>query len=490
MQPAHHHGSPGNWLIQGARIVTMNGQRQEYAAGSILVRRGRIVWVGRADEAPTHNDVETIDGTGMLAMPGFVNVHTHVNQILLRGGPSHGRRQHDWLINVLFPGLACYSLDDARTAARLFTVEAIRAGITTLVDNDNVCAAPEVADDFRAVNLGWYRESGLRVIYGRMIVADQRNEAAGRHFSQLKRERGGRAKHVDVFENGPEALASVEALMRSVASEGQPLLRVWPSPSTPVAVSAETLRGCRDLAARYDAGWTTHLQETPLDEAFLGTSPTRYLAEEGLLSPRLVLAHAVDCSDDDLDLIAEHRAHLNTNPAANAYLGSGLAPVPKMLRRHINVALGTDDTNDNDSINPLSDLKLLVHLHQAANAQPDILPPETALEMATINGAEALGLENETGSLEPGKAADIILIDLRHPQLTPMPSAAAGLVFQAYGNEVDTVMVAGRLRMRGRKLIDWDEGEEVALREEAHARAGEILTRAGLATGQVWPLLR
>jgi cytosine/adenosine deaminase-related metal-dependent hydrolase len=460
--------------IRGGMVLTMDPERRVLAAGGLLIEDDTIAWVGPAADLPRPRGVDVIDAVGAVVLPGLVNAHTHVAQALLRGGISHSRRLYDWLLNVVCPGLAHYSLDDHRSAIRLYCAEAIRSGITTLVTNEE----PSYEDSERTTRaaLEAFAETGLRVVYARMF-RDQLSSGAAALFQEERR----KAAHLpEIPTTVPldRTLTELAALAREFRHRADGRLAVWPSPATTAATSSEALRQTVELARELDTGWAIHLAETSLEHEIRPISPIRYLDGLGLLGPRLLAAHCVHVDEDDIGILARHDVKVVTLPVSNCYLGSGIAPVPRMRARGVTVAVGTDDANCNDSVNLFADLKVLALVHRGVARDPTVLAPDEVLEMATIAGARALGLDGRIGSLEVGKRADVIVCRLDRPQTTPVHDPVATLLFQAYGTEVDTVMVDGRVLLRDGRLRGMDEA---AVCRDAQARSTTILARAAIA---------
>jgi len=455
--------------LAGGTVLTMDGSGRVFDDGAVMWEADEITFVGPRARAPLAG--ASIQGcTGQIVLPGFVNAHTHAAQILLRGGPSHSRGLYDWLLKVVIPGLTAYSDEDLGLAIRLYCAEAIRAGVTTIVTNEE----PVSADPEREVRtaLGEFGRAGLRARYGYMF-RDQRPAA-------VASERG-----VSTAESLPasSSLAAVfERVGRLSAEYGRAsrgLLDVWPSPATTAVVSDAGLRLSAERAAAAGGRWALHLAEIPLEGRLRAASPVQHLAGLGLLGPGLLAAHCVHVDAADIGLLAASRTAVVTNPVSNCYLGSGIAPVIDMAAAGVCVGLGTDDGNCNDSVNPLSDVKTLALLERGLRQDAAGLSPERLMRIATIDGARALGLDSVTGSLEPGKQADLQVIDALQPQLSPTHDPYAALVFQAYGHEVQTVVVAGRTLMSERVLRS--EPDLRGLCRDVQRASRAVLDRAGIA---------
>src|SRR5437588_4174085 len=235
---------------------------------------------------------------------------------------------------------------------------------------------------------------------------------------------------------------------------------------------------------------TMHLAEVEADKIYLneryGLSPVYYAESVGLLGPRTVLVHMVWLNQDDIEKLAATRTSVSHNPSSNSKLASGVCKVPQMLASGVNVALGCDGGPSNNDYDMIREMKLAAIIHKAVTNDPLIVPAETVLEMATINGARALGLEHEIGSLEAGKKADFVVIDLNRLHTTPSMNPVSTLVYAATGGEVDIVVVDGQIIVKQGQLLTMDEDEVM---DQARQHANAPYKRAGIEIVPRWPIL-
>jgi cytosine/adenosine deaminase-related metal-dependent hydrolase len=465
-------------LVRDATVVTMDPGRRVLAPGYVAVDDDRIVGVGPQAECPFDGAARVVDGTGKAVLPGFVNAHTHAIHILLRGGLSDDRALYDWLFNVVLPGLQVYRHRDVELAAQLYCLEALRSGITTFVDNvefpvDRWDMAADAA-------VGVYRRAGLRVTLARMfydhtppgflpvVEAYQAKEPNVRH---------------DPGEVEPtaEALGRIERLMRRHHGTADGRIQVWPSPGVAIFCTREGLLGARDLARRFGTMLTLHLAESPLDRYQCGLPSIEYLGNIGFLGPDVLAGHCVQADANDIRTLKAFDVKVANNPVSNLFLGSGIAPVAELQAAGITVGLGTDDGNCNNSVNIVADMKVAALAQKGRYQRADAITADKVLEMATIDGARAVGLEGSVGSLEPGKKADLVLLELARANMVPCHRVASALVYQADGTEVDTVVVDGRVLLEGRRATWLEPGEEPALLAEAQAASERIAAEAGMA---------
>jgi atrazine chlorohydrolase/5-methylthioadenosine/S-adenosylhomocysteine deaminase/melamine deaminase len=458
----------------------MDPGRQLLYDAWVHIEDSHITSIGKhSEQAPPVAD-KIIDSRGKVLLPGFINAHTHVSQIMLRGGPSHGRQLYDWLFNVLYPGQRALSPEDVSVAVKLYCMEAIRSGITTI--NDNVDSAIYPGNVEAAMSV--YRETGVRAIYARMFF-DRIDPKITSYIETLKA-RAPRTEMCSIKEETDTAIERIKKIFREYHGAAEGRISVWPAPAITPAVTVEGMKWAQEFARENNIMWTLHMAETDHDERIHWMSPTEFMECHGLLDARLQVAHCVFSDRKDIRLLQRHHVKVASQVVSNAYLGSGLAPIPDMVERGITVGIGTDDANCNDSVNMIGDMKFMAHLHRAFHRDADVLTPERILEMATIDGARSIGMEKEIGSVEPGKKADLILIDLSHPQTTPHHNIAATLVFQAYGNEVDTSIINGQVVMENRELAFIPPSSEKTFLAEAQARSRDAVNRAHMISDPVW----
>jgi cytosine/adenosine deaminase-related metal-dependent hydrolase len=464
--------------IVGGHLLTMDAASPEIPDGVVLVDGPHIVDVGPAGAATVPPGAEVVDARGCAVLPGFVNCHTHVPQILLRGGPSGDRNTFDWLFTALYPGLAEYTAGDIRCGYRLYGLEALRGGVTTVVANDHVGHQDYAAAAAPAI--GALDEVGLRALYARMC-SDSLPSGTERLLEGVRARHPG-VRPAFVRRETAAILDDLDRLIRAYDGRADGRIRVIPSPSTSSAASVELLRACARFAERTGL-WALHVSETPLDRPTPQLSAIEHLDAYGLLSPRLLAGHCVHVDYRDLRLLRNRDVGVSTQPVSNGLLGSGIAPVPQMLLAGIRVGLGTDDANANDSVNPLADLKTLGVLQRGLQRDVGAVTAGQLLRLATLGGAEALRMADQIGSIEIGKRADLAVLSLRHAHLTPAPDLTSALVWQANGSEVRDVMVDGEVVLRGRRARFLDrEGDDAEQRllDEASRRAASLVAAAGL----------
>jgi len=463
-------------LLEGGVVVTMDDDRTVYEDGAVAVDGREIVAVGPTDEVATGVDPErTIDASDHLVIPGLINAHVHVPDILYRSR-GKGRVLHDWLFNVKQPFVAAMDAEDHRLASALYCQEALLAGTTTFVENAGGTGAG-YDDDVIEAKLDVYDDMGVRNVYAHGFLDAESDPAMARYADcQLRKEPA--VTHADGgLVDTDEALDRTEELIERYHGTADGRQSVWPGPFLAWGVSPEGLAGAYELAEAYDVMTTTHTAESPKQERHLESS-VEYLESADYLGERTLLGHCVQVSDADVRRLAETDTRVAHNVVTNCSLGSGVAPVPAMRQQGVTVGLGTDNIDQNDTVNMVSDMRVGAMVHKAAHEDPAVVTAEDLLEMATVDAARAIGRE-ELGSLEPGKLADVVALDLDHPHLLPHTDAVSTLVYQAQGTEITTVVCNGEVVVEDRALAV-DAPALPDSREAVFDRAAELAAESGI----------
>jgi len=459
-------------LFTNATIITMNPTRDIITGGAIAIKDNRIAAVGKTDALlRQYSGDQVIDVKGKLIIPGLIDTHVHLAQALIRGC-ADDMALIQWLCERVWVLQGNFTHDDGYVSARLCIAEMLKSGTTTFLES--MLAHRYGFDGIaRAVD-----ESGIRACLAGIVMD------IGTYATQSS------SMHPGMVESRETSLFGVLDMHSKWHGAANDRVHVWFGPRTPGGVSSELYREMSDYAHQRDMGITMHLAEVEADKIFLnekyGLSPVYYAESVGLLGPKTVLVHMVWLARADIDKLAETRTSVSHNPSSNSKLASGVCKVPQMLASGVNVALGCDGGPSNNDYDLVREMKLAAIIHKAVTNDPLIVPAETVLEMATINGARALGLEQEIGSLEAGKKADLVVIDLNRLHTTPSPNPISSLVYAATGAEVDTVVVDGRIVVEHGQLLTMDENEVM---EQAHQHAGALYRRTGIEIKPTWPVL-
>ena len=425
-------------LVTGATVVTMDGERRVIENGEIAVRGDSIYAIGKAPLFPKGVTAkQKVDARGKLIVPGLINGHTHVPMTLFRGLHDDVTLD-DWLRKYIFPAEAKNVTEEfVRWGTRLGVAEQIRSGVTTFADM--YYFEDTVAEETKA--------AGMRGVLGETFLdfpaPDNKSEA--------------------------EMLAYTEKFLKRW--EGDPQIHAAAAPHAIYTCSQKTLQDAAALARRYKAPILIHAAEMTkeLDDSLRqnGATPVQYLAMIGILGPDVVAAHCIFVDESDRKVLAERRVGCVHNPSSNMMIASGVSPVPEMRAAGIAVGLGTDGpAGSNNDLDLMEEIDLAAKLAKISKMNPLALNARSVVEMATIDGARALHLEKEIGSLEVGKKADFVLIGLDAPNAVPMYDVYSQIAYSLKASDVESVIIGGRFVMRDRKLLTVDERAAIAKARE------------------------
>jgi len=465
-------------LLTNGRVVTQDPDRTVLEDGAVAIEDDRIVAVGPTEELLADYDPAVrIDAEGGAVIPGLVNPHTHVSDILLRGSFAEDRGLLDWLYNVKRPGTLGMETDEHALAATLYCVEAIQSGVTTFVENDTEVVWDDWADI--EAKLDVYERSGIRNVYGAGMV----DRGADPTFQELVTDIQAREDGVDhppldrFVVDTDTVLDEVESLMETYHGSADGRQSIWPAPVVVETTTNRCFGAAYELAESYDVMTTAHVAEAQAQEQ-RDISSIEYLRNVGYLGERALLGHCVQIDEGDVRILADTDTAVAHNFMANMRLATGFAPVAAMLDAGVTVGLGTDNSILSDTINPLNDARAMAGGHKGYHRDPGVVPTQTAFDMLTIDAAAAIGRRDSLGSIEPGKQADIAVVDLDHPHLTPSPDPVFTLVHNAQGFEVETVLCAGDIVMRDREIRSFDAPVSELL-ADASAAAADLVERTG-----------
>jgi len=429
-------------LIVNGTVVTMDAGDSIISNGAVAVSGEKICYAGSATRVDVRNAARIIDAGGGIIMPGLINTHTHAAMTCFRG-LADDLELMTWLNHYIFPAEAKLDHDKVHTGTLLACAEMMLSGTTCFSDmylfEDAVAEAASSA--------------GMRAVVGEVLY------------------------DFDSPNYGPIAkgFEYTRALIEKWA--GNPLITIAVEPHSPYLCAPELLCKAAALSQTHEIPMIIHLAETDGEAKTIleryGKSPVAHLAEIGVLSPRLLACHCVVLDAADITLLKQHDVKVSHNPESNMKLAAGIAPVPALLDAGVCVGLGTDGATSNNNLDMFMEMDTTAKIHKVNMRDPTVMDARTVLRMATIEAARALGLENITGSIEVGKAADIIIIDTRKPHLTPMYNIYSHLVYSASGHDVDTVLIHGRPVAEHRKLLTMDIDEVIGRME---AIAEEVRT--------------
>ncbi len=435
-------------LIKGGTVVTVDSN-DTVTEGDVLVRGRRIAGVGR-DLGPA--DV-TLDARGCAVLPGFVQTHVHLCQTLFRGA-ADDLALIDWLKKRVWPMEAVHTAASVRASARLGVAELIRGGTTAALTMETVRHTEEV---FRVVE-----ETGFRATVGKCMM-----------------DKGGDVP-APLNEETADSIGESVALFERWHGRSDGRVRFCFAPRFAVSCTEDLLRRVAGLARERGVIVHTHASENrdeiEMVERETGMRNVAYLDSVGLAGPGVVLAHCVHVNEQELSLLASRGTHVTHCPSSNMKLASGMAPVAEMLARGVSVSLGADGAPCNNRLDMFTEMRAASLLQKLLKG-PEALPARRALRMATIDGARALGLSEEVGSVEAGKRADLAVVDLGRPHTSPRPDVVSTLVYAAEASDVRAVLIDGEIVLDGGELKTLDEREVIA---DAGRESASLLSRLGI----------
>lgn len=410
-------------LITNAYVLDMVGDIPNIDKKEILINDNIIEKIDKDIDKNIEID-EKINAKNMLVMPGLINTHTHLAMSIFRGYKTD-RKLMDWLENAIFPVEDKLKPEDIYWNSYLSCLEMIKSGTTTC--NDMYFGMNKTVEAIR--------DTGLRAVVAWCIKDDSIKDKV-----EQTREY---AKMYNNDENGK--------------------IKIYVSADAPHTCNPDTIKLCVDLAKELNTGLHIHLAETIDEETKIKSRynkrSTEYLNDLEVFDVPVVLAHGIYVSDSDIEILKKIKGGISHNPISNCKLSSGICDVVKLRKNGINIGLGTDGIGSTTTMDMFEEMKTAAYLQKVNTMEPSSIAAYDILKMATIEGAKVLGLENEIGSLEPGKKADMIFIKTDKLHMCPANDVCANLVYSSNGADVESVMIDGKIIMQNRKMINLDEKE-------------------------------
>jgi len=434
-------------LISGGRILVMDEKETLIPRGTIAIKGENIVAVGKKEEIENlYTSREILSVEDSLVMPGLVNCHTHAPMTYFRG-LADDLELMDWLNNYIFPAEAAFvNREFSYMGSLLACAEMIKSGTTTFCDmyifEDEVAKAA--------------KKAGMRCRIGEVLF----------DFPSPN------------VKTPAEGLNYTEMLIGKWAHDA--LVSIVVEPHSLYTCSESLLKEAKKLADRYSIPLAMHYLETKSEREQLikdkgRNTPTSYLQDIDYLSERFIAFHCVWMEDSDIQIFADYGSKIVHNPESNMKLASGAAPVPKMLTSGVTVALGTDGCASNNNLDMFQEMDTAAKLHKVVHHDPTVMDARTVVRMATCDGAKALCLDNTVGALTPGMKADIIIINLNRPHLTPLYNEYSHIVYAVNGSDVDTVLINGKVIMKNRTLLTIDENDIIEMVKETSQKIRKSL---------------
>jgi len=437
-------------LIGGGPVVTMDEERKVFGNGAVAVENGKVTEVGPRGNFDSEEFDVVYGAKGKILLPGLVNTHVHLSQQLARGIGDDVDLM-TWLLDRIWPYESNMTEEDSYYSSLLCGLELIRSGVTSFVE----AGGQFVGSMARAVE-----ELGIKGVLAKSVMDSGDGPEA-------------------MIEETSECIDSQRSLIEEWNGYASGRVRVWPGLRTIFNCSDDLFRETKKLADSYDVGIHAHIAEIKDEIKFSketrGAPTVTHLDNLGVLSPRFLAAHSVWLTDEEVSIFADRGVSVTHNPAA-AMRVLGFAKIPEMVNAGVNVGIGTDGAPSNNRMNMLSEMYLTGLIHKGNKLDPEVLPAETVLEMATINGARA-ALDSSVGSLEPGKDADILILDPDTPNMLPLNDPISNLVYSINTTNVESVLVRGEFVLKEGRVLTVDEDEVIA---EAKSHASDLIDRAGV----------
>lgn len=406
-----------NILIKNAYIITMNEKEEVLENADLAIENDRIKYVGKVPSDFKADKI--IDGSKKAVLPGLINAHTHMAMSLFRNY-ADDLPLHEWLTQKIWPIEDKLTGEDVYYGTMLSIVESIKSGVTCFSD------MYFFMDDTAKAAL----ESGIRARLAWGMIGVRADDDS--RFDITKK-----------FYNDWQG-------------KGDGRITVMAGPHAPYTCSPEYLKRVADFAKEMNLSVHIHLSESKreVEENYekFGKSPIKHVYDLGIFDVPVTAAHCVHLSDEDIDILKEKNVSVVYNPGSNMKLGNGFAPVVKLLQKGVNVALGTDGSSSNNNVNMFEEINLSAILNKGLTGNPTVVPAMEALKMATINGAKALCMDKELGSIEKNKKADIIIVDMNKPHFYPIHDVVSSMVYTAQGSDVETVIINGNIVMENYEI--------------------------------------
>ena len=409
-------------LVLNGKLLTMDSRGTQFKNGAVAIEGKKIVTLGPADDFSSWNASRIIDARGGIIMPGLVNTHTHAAMTCFRG-LADDLPLMTWLNEYIFPAEAKLDYEKVYCGALLACAEMIISGTTCFCDmylfEDAVASAA--------------KHAGMRAVVGEVLY-----DFPSPNYGPI--------------ENG---FAYTEMLIEKWKNDS--LITIAVEPHSPYLCSPDLLKRASFLAEKNNIPLVIHVSETESEvqksKEKHGRTPVGLLADLDVLSPNLLACHCVALADEDISLLQRFDVKISHNPESNMKLASGIAPIPELLKAGVCVGLGTDGCASNNDLDIFLEMDTAAKLHKVNTFDPTVMDANTVLKMCTIDGARSLGLDDTIGSLEPGKRADIIIIDTHKPHLTPMYNPISHLVYAVKGSDVTTSIINGKIVMENGRLL-------------------------------------
>lgn len=460
------------YLLGNGTVITVDQERRIITDGAVVTRGNEIIDLGKTREMrEKYPDTEFIDASEHIIMPGFIDGHVHLAQAMIRGC-ADDLNLIDWLAKRVWKLQGNYTEEDGKASAELCILEMLKSGTTTF------------AETLLATHYGFegiiqtILKSGIRGALAKSIM-DLSTYATKENIM----DRG-------MVEDGEKCFAEALEMHKKWEGAGDDRVFIWLGPRPVGSSTKELLERVGIVSRERNMGIHIHFCEVKEDVHYIrehfNMGPGDFAEKIGLLGPKTLLVHGVWIEEEDIDFIKKHSATVVHNPTCNMKVASGFSPVPRLLEKGVNVSLGCDGGPSNNTYDMLWEMKMAACIHKGKTLDPEVVPAEKVIEMATINGAKSLGLDHLIGSLEKGKRADIVTIDCTAPHLVPDLNPVSTVVYAANGQDINHVLVNGQMIVKQGEILTMDE-EEILYKVRVQAR--KLLAKTNINVKSSWPTL-
>lgn len=449
-------------LIKDATIVTVNSDREIIYGGYVIIDGNKIIDIGPMDKLKKIEAKEVIDATGKVLFPGFINTHNHLFQTLLKG-LGDDMKLDKWLATMTFPASTRLTEEDCYYAAMQGIIEGLHSGMTTNVDYMYAHNRENLSDGI----IKAFIETGQRGILARGV------QNTGAEFGVQEA----------TMQNVETVEADIRRLFEKYHNYNDGMIKIWAGPAAMWECTLDMHKKLYDLVNEYDSWYTSHISETPFDRdathQLYGMNDFELLEDLGITGSNVLMVHTVYLTDEEIERAAKYDMKISHNAISNMYLSSGVPPIPKMLRKGLSVSLGVDGAASNNAQDMIELMKITALMHKVDGLDPMAMTAEKVLEMATIDGARCIGMEDELGSLEAGKKADIVLFNpRRNPKSVPMHNPVSALVYSSSCENVEMVIVDGKIVLRDGAVTTIESEQEMY--KKIQAVADDLCDRANI----------
>ncbi len=461
-----------SYIIGGGQIITLDPERRIINDGAVLVEENKITDIGKAkDLKEKFPKKEWIDVTGHIIMPGFIDGHVHLAQAMIRGC-ADDLNLIDWLSKRVWKLQGNYTEEDGKTSAELCILEMLKSGTTTFAES---------------LLAGRY---GFEGIIEAVINSGIRGALAKSIMDKTTYREEESIMYPGMVEDGKECLEQAISLHKSWEGAENDRVFIWLGPRPIGGSTPELLEEVGKVAKERNMGIHIHFCEVEKEAKFIKENfkinPGAFAERMGILGPKTLLVHGVWLEEEDLEYIVKSGSTLVHNPAANMKVALGFSPIPQLIKMGGNIGLACDGGPSNNTYDMLQEMKMAACIHKGITLDPEVVPAEKVIEMATINGAKSLGLHSLIGSLEVGKRADLITINCEKPHLTPNPNPVSTIVYSATGKDVENVIVEGKILVRNGEVLSMDEEK---IKFQAKKQVKSLLERTNTKIPPMWPVV-